>query len=308
MMSARLVAAWDRYWFRPASPWGLIGVRTLVVLNVLWILLSRPDLPELAGWPREFWTAVSRFSAVRYLLIGLPPVIERGLYGLLHVTLVTALVGVAPRVSGFISAALLYHFAPLEAIFWSRLGPYFNGLTFPALALFVLAFATPPRRDAQWSGEFRWPLALLQILFTLHYVGAWFSKLHTAGWAWVSADNIAGMVRWNMVWGVATPLAPAIAASRLACWVIAILTMLLETLFVLVPFSRRAARILVPLAALGHIGIIMVLGIVFLNLPLLLIYLDWDGLDERARERWQDWRGSRATAGAAVRLGSREGP
>jgi hypothetical protein len=301
MTSARLVAAWDRYWFRPASPWGLIGVRTLVVLNVLWILFSRPDLPDLAGWPREFWAAVSHFSALRYLLIGLPPVIERGLYGLLHITLVAALVGVAPRASCFISAALLYHFAPLEAIFWSRLGPYFNGLTFPVLALFALAFAARPRRDTPWSGEFRWPLALLQILFAFHYVGAWFSKLHTAGWAWVSADNIAGMVRWNMVWGVTTPLAPAIAASRLACWAIAILTMLIETLFILVPFSRWAARILVPLAALGHIGIVMVLGIVFLNLPLLLIYFDWDGLDEHARKRWRAWQRCRATADAAVR-------
>jgi hypothetical protein len=303
--SARFTRAWVRFWFRPASPWGLLGVRSLVVLNVLWILLSRPDLPNLAGWPREFWASVNRFTAVRYLLLGLPPAVEHGLYGLLHVALVTALFGVAPRASCFISAALLYHFAPLEAIFWSRLGPYFNGLTFPILALFVLSFAALPRRNAAWSPEYRWPLALLQILFTFHYVAAWFSKLHTAGWSWVSAENIAGMVRWTIAWGVTTPLAPAVSGSPAACWAIAILTMLIETLFVLVPFSRWAARVLVPLAALGHIGIVMVLGIVFLNLPLLLIYLDWDRLDERLRARWASWP-QHGLAGTAV--AGRSGP
>jgi hypothetical protein len=283
MMFGRLAGAWDRFWFRPASPWGALGVRTLVTLNALWILLSRPDLPDLLAWPPEFWAAVGRFTAARYLLVGLPPGVEYGLYALLHVTLVTALVGLAPRASCFVSAVLLYRFAPLEAIFWSRLGPYFNGLTLPILALFVLAFAAVPRRDAEWSGEYRWPLALIQILFTFNYVAAWFSKLHTAGWGWVSADNIAGMVQSSILWGVTSPLAAVVAESRAACWTIAILTMLVETLFVLVPFSRWAARILVPLAALGHIGVVMVLGIVFLNLPLLLIYLDWDRLDTRLR-------------------------
>jgi hypothetical protein len=287
MMLALRPGAWDRFWFRPASPWGLLGVRTLVGLNVLWILLSRPDLPGLVGWPREFWAAVSRFAAVRYFLGGLPLSVEYGLYALLHLTLATTLLGLAPRASCLISAGLLYHFAPLESILWSRLGPYFNGLTFPILALFVLAFAAVPRPHAEWSAEYRWPLALLQIVFTFHYVGAWFSKLHTAGWAWVSADNIAGMVRSSMAWGVTTPFAAVVAESRAACWMIAILTMLIETLFVLVPFSRWAVRILVPLAALGHIGIGMVLSIVFLNLPLLLIYLDWDRLDEHLRARWR---------------------
>jgi hypothetical protein len=304
MMPARLADAWDRFWFRPASPWGLLGVRTLVTLNALWILLSRPDLPELVGWPREIWAAVGRFTAARYLLVGLPIAVESGLYWLLHVTLFTALVGLAPRASCFVSAVLLYRFAPLETILWSRLGPYFNGLTFPIMALFVLAFATVPRRDTGWSGEYRWPLALVQILFAFHYVAAWFSKLHTAGWGWVSADNIAGMVQWNMTWGVTTPLAAMVADSRLACWTIAILTMLVEVLFVLVPFSRWAARILVPLAALGHIGIVLVLGIVFLNLPLLLIYLDWDRVDHSLRARWPAWPGPEVAAWPPGRSGN----
>jgi hypothetical protein len=301
MMRARLAGAWDRFWFRPASPWGLLGARALVTLNALWILLSRPDLPALAAWPREFWAAVDRFTVARYLLVGLPLAGEYALYALLHITLVAALVGVAPRASCFTAAVLLYRFAPLEAIFWSRLGPYFNGLTLPILALFVLAFAAVPRRTADWSTEYRWPLALIQILFTFNYVAAWFSKLHTAGWRWISADNIAGMVHSSMLWGVTSPYAVVVAESRFACWTIGILTMLVETLFVLVPFSRWAARILVPLAALGHIGVVAVLGIVFLNLPLLLIYLDWDRLDTRLRVRWRTWH--RVESGAPLRSG-----
>ena len=288
----QLVRTWDRFWFRPASPLGPLAIRTLVALNALWIVASRPDLPALLGWPSEFWTAVYPSTAVRFLIFGLPLAVEYAMYALLGASLVAALFGLAPRVSCLVSAVLLYHFAPLEGIFWQRLGPYFNGLTLPILALFILGFATVPRRHAAWAGEYRWPLALIQVLFAFNYVAAWFSKLHTAGWGWISADNIAGMIRSAMTWGVITPLAAVVAESRLTCWTIAILTAVVETLFVLVPFSRWAAAILVPLAAVGHIGVTMVLGIVFLNLPLLLIYLDWDRLDERLRARWSRARSS----------------
>jgi hypothetical protein len=303
----RAIGAWDRFWYRPASPFGVLAIRTLVTLNALWIVLSRPDLPGLLAWPREFWAAVSPFTAVRFLFLGMPQPVEYGAYALLNVALVAALFGVAPRASCLLSAVLLYHFAPLEGIFWSRLGPYFNGLTLPILALLILGVAAVPRRDAAWSSEYRWPLALVQILFTFNYVAAWFSKLHTAGWNWVSADNISGMVQSAMTWGVTTPLADVVAGSRLAGWTIAIFTAVVETLFFLVPFSRWAAAILVPLAAVGHVGIVLALGIVFLNLPLLLIYLDWDRLDERLRVRWRVWARRVAASGATVRSGPSRG-
>jgi hypothetical protein len=296
----RITDAWNRFWYRPAAPLGVLALRTLVTLNALWIVLSRPDLPGLLAWPPEFWTAVSSFTDARFLFLGLPLSVEYGAYALLHLALVAALFGLAPRASCLVAAVLLYHFAPLESVFWSRLGPYFNGLTLPLLALFILGVAAVPHRAAEWSGEFRWPLALVQVLFTFNYVAAWFSKLYTAGWGWVSADNIAGMVQSAMTWGVTTPLAEVVARSRAACWTIAILTAVVEALFFLVPFSRWAAAVLVPLAAVGHVGIILVLGIVFLNLPLLLIFLNWDWLDERLRVESRTWTqhaaASRATA------------
>ena len=283
-MIAAFRRAWDGFWYRPERPLGMLAVRTIVAANALWILLSRPSLPELVAWPRAFWRATLPSVNVRYL-VGLPLSVERLLYVLLIVALAASLLGILPRAACLVSAVLLYHFAPLETIFWSRLGPYFNGLTFPLLALLVLGFARVPRGGAPPSPEFRWPLALTQVLFAFNYFSAAFSKLHTAGLAWISGANIQGMAATIGTTWSAPPWAKWVAEQPLLGAAIAIGTMLLELGFILVPFSRVAARLLVPAAAIGHVGIVLAFGIVFLNVPCLLIYLDWDRIDAWIRSR-----------------------
>jgi hypothetical protein len=252
------------------------ALRTIAAANALWILLSRPRLPELVAWPREFWKATLPAVEVRYLFFGLPLAVEWLLYGLLALSLAACLAGVLPRAACLTAGVLLYHFAPLETIFWSRLGPYFNGLTFPLLALLILGFAAVPRRGAGASPEFRWPLALAQVLFSFNYFSAAFSKLHTAGLSWISGSNIQGMAATIGTTWSSPPWARWVAERPVLCSAIAVGTMILEMGFILVPFSRVAARILVPAAAIGHVGITLAFGIVFLNIPCLLIYLDWD--------------------------------
>jgi len=298
---ARLADDWNTFWYRPGSPTGLVAMRTIVVLNALWILLSRPDLPTILEWPREFWSGVDRLTALRHLLVGLPMGVEWSLFVLLHVALGAALFGVLARPACLTAGLLLYHFAPLETILWSRLGPYFQGLTLPTLALLVLAIAPRPRLGSGWSPEYRWPLALVQVLFAFNYVSAAFSKLHTAGWGWISAENIQGMVRSSMAWSVTHPVATdLILGSDLVAWTIAAVTMVVELLFFLVPFSRPLARVFVPLAAAGHLGITLALGIVFLSLPVLALYVDWDAVDEALRHRVAQLR-ARVTGGAGYR-------
>ncbi|HYS52291.1 MAG TPA: hypothetical protein VER58_00840 [Thermoanaerobaculia bacterium] len=282
---SQAISAWDRFWFRPASPLGLIGVRFIVAANALWIILSRPDLPTIVGWPSEFWIRVDRLLATRYFLFGAPVFVERSLYLLLHLALISAMIGVTPRVACLVSGILLYHFAPFENIIWHVMGPYFSGLTLPTLALLILGFAATPKLRGQWSPEFRWPLALIQILLSFNYFFAAISKLHTAGLQWVSAENIRGMAATSLTWETPPPLASSVFSSPAACWSIAIITMVAEVAFILVPFSRTAAAILVPLVFFAHIGIVLVLGIVFLGLPCLLIYLPWDSIDRRIQTR-----------------------
>jgi hypothetical protein len=273
---------WNAAWFRPASPLGLIAVRFIVAANALWIVLSRPDLPSLAAWPAPFWARVDRFLALRYL-IGLPSPLETVLFLVLNAALFCAMFGIVPRIACISAGLLLYHFAPFENIIWHGMGPYFSGLTLPTLALLILGFSEIPRWSSEWSPEWRWPLVLIQVLFSFNYFFAALSKLHTVGWSWVSAENIRAMAATSITWEAPPPLAEWVMARPLACWIIAIATMVAEWLFVIVPFSRIAAIVLVPLAFFAHIGIILVLGIVFLSLPCLLIYLDWDTIDRIVR-------------------------
>lgn len=272
---------WDRVWFRPASPLGPLAARTLLSAQALWILLSRPDLPDLVSWPPEFWRTMDPFLPLRFAIVGLPLPAERALFVVLHGSLAGALLGIAPRLSCGLSALLLYHFAPFEELVAGMPHTCFGGLTLPVLGLFILSFSAAPRwgeRDA--SPEYRWPVVLIQLLFSFSYFFPGLAKLRFAGLGWFTADNIRG---WAILNYPIThpPWALWVASSSVVCWALALATMTLELLFPLVVFSRTAARILVPLALLFHFGILETLRYVFLSAPLLLLFLDWDALHRR---------------------------
>jgi hypothetical protein len=284
-LPARFAERWERFWYRPASPLGPAAARSLVAANALWIVLSRADLPEVVAWPPEFWTSVTWAYRVRYLMSGHLG-LERVLFAVLVLALLAALFGRWHRGSCLLSALLLYRLAPLDNVISSRIGPYFNGLTLPVVALAILAFAPAPRLSAPPSPEYRWPLALVQMHLCFNYVFPGLSKLLVSGLAWMTADNMRGTI---LVFNAFEPpprlLAIAFVRHPLACQALAIATVVVEVLFFLVLFSRRARRVLVPLAAATHVGIVLVLGVMFLNLPLLALFLDWDSLDRRWRAR-----------------------
>lgn len=286
-MTERLRAAWDGFWFRPATPLGLVAARALLSAQALWIVLSRPDLAEVVAWPAEFWTGVGPLRAARYLVFGLPAPVERAMYLALPALLAASLVGLCSRLSCAASALLLYHFAPFEEILIRTPGLHFRGLTLPILGLFVLAMARTPQLRDEPSPEYRWPLALVQLLFSLNYFFAFLGKLHESGPGWFSAENMRQFALFAQSWEVPAPWAAAVAASVPLSAAIAAGTLVVEAGFPLVLFSRTAARILVPLAALGHVGIMRTLGIFFPSLLLLLLYLDWDALARRGARRSQ---------------------
>jgi hypothetical protein len=278
----RLRRPWDRFWFQPLPPISLIAARTIVAANALWILLSLRDLPDIVAWPPEFWASVDGFTKLRFFVGGLPTAAEYGLYALLHLALLAALFGFRPRLACLLSGLLLYHFAPLQEIFIGRIGPFFGGMTLPTLALLLLAVAPTPKSGAGASPEFGWPLRMMQVLLTFNYFFAGYSKLFYSGLSWMTADNIQETVYRIATWGpTPPPLAAFAAAHRALCWAIAIATIPLELLFPLVLFSRTAARVLVPATLIGHLLVVPVFGLFFYNMPLLLLFADWD-----AAARW----------------------
>lgn len=272
---------WEHAWFRPAHPLCLSAARVILCLQALWILASRPDLPDLARWPREFRVLVDPMVEWRFGM-GLPAAVEWALFVLLFAALGLALFGVKPAVSCFAAAGLLYHFAPFEEVLVGLPHTAFGGLTVPVLGLFILSFARPAHGGP--SAENRWPFALIQFLFALGYFLPFLAKLRFSGPGWFTADNLHHYALGN---GTVTgaPLAAALAARPLLCAAAAIGTLLLEALSPLVVLSARLALAFVPAAALFHLGIALTLGYFFPSLPLLLLLLDWDAIGRRLASR-----------------------
>ncbi len=285
-MRSRLIATWDRFWFRPAGPFGLIAARAIVSLNALWIVLSRPDLPGVLGWPPGFWISASRGLASRFLVLGLPLAVERALYGILVLALVAALFGLWPRVACLTAALLLYHFAPFADLFFWLPGPYFRGLTLPLLALLLLSFAEAPRPSAAPSPEWRWPLAAIQVCFAATYLLSGLSKLVSVGPVWATARNFEGLVLGMMFPEVTPPWAHVFVGRTWLCWLGAAAGVFMDFGVPIALFSAKAARWILPAIFLGHLAIVPIFGIFFLALPGLLLFVDWDALVARWRAKW----------------------
>jgi len=291
-MKATIGAAVRRFFFEPEEPANLAMARVLLALTALWIVLSRNDLPSLLEFPRANWGTIPIERRIRFAIL-LPAGVERVLWWLLHLTLVATVAGVATRWMALASGLLLYHFAAFETIFWSG-NPYLRGFTIPALGLLIVAASASggafrPRGDDE-SWEQRWPLALIQLLFVQIYFFAAWAKLVTSGVEWMGAANIQRYVlaldqiftyRNGTFGGNLILASPALATATGVCG------MLLDVLFPLVLFSRRARWILLPLAAFFHLANGIVFHIWFQNAWLLLLFVDWAAAARAGRmQRW----------------------
>jgi hypothetical protein len=271
-----LRALWQRVWFAPAHPLGLLATRVILCAQALWILLSRPDLPDLARWPRAFFRLVPPLLPARFGF-GLPAPVEWALFALTFLALLAALAGLLPRLSCLAAGLLLYHFAPLEEMVAGLPHTAFGGLTLPALGLCVLAFADAPSWRGAPSSEYRWPVALVQLLLACGYLFPTLAKLRFAGPLWFTGENIHYYALGNFT-VTGAPLALALAAQPLLCRAVALGTLALELGAPLVIVSSRFALLFVPAALIFHTGIVLTIGYFFPSLPLLLLLVDWDAL------------------------------
>lgn len=290
-------SAWSAFWYAPVSARRLAATRILLAGTALWMVLSRADLPSLLSFPPELWITVSAERKLRFLML-FPLGVERLLYALLHLTLTGALVGVWPRAACLASGLLLYHFAPFETIIRTP-NPYLRGLTIPTLGLLVLSFsrcgdalalaggrprgAPPPAPSWQYA----WPLRLVQVLFCQIYLFAGYSKLFASGGAWLAAANVRGhLLVLNQAlseapeasWGYALARQPALCAA--VAWA----GLALELAFPLLLVSRAARLVLLPAAFVFHVANSVLFRIFFQNVPLLLLFVDWDRLTAGRRE------------------------
>ena len=276
---------WDKFWFAPGSARNLAGARIVIAAHALWIVLSR-DYGGVSGLPADFWAGVPALDRARYAIVPGHPLVERALTVLAVCALIAVLLGAATRISCLIAALLLYHLAPLETILWTP-SPYERGLEIATLSLVVLAIAPcadvwsvrPRRAVRETTWEYNWPLLLVQLFVAQVYLFSGWSKLFRVGVGWVSAENLR---HWLLLFtqedqiAVFQGLGRWIAGHPLLCSLVAIGSLTLDLTFIVCLVWRRARKVYVPLAAAFHVGIFFTMNIVFLNLPQLLVFVDWD--------------------------------
>jgi hypothetical protein len=288
-------SAWSAFWYGRGSARQLAAARVLLSAVALWMVLSRADLPSVLAFPEELWANVTPERRLRFLML-FPLGVERVLYALLHATLACALLGVWPRAACLASGLLLYHFAPFETIVRTP-NPYLRGLTIPTLGLLVLSFSrcgdalalSGLRSHAAPapSWQYAWPLRLVQVFFCQIYLFAGYSKLFASGFAWLASENVRGhLLVLNQAlseppeasWGYALARHPAL------CGAVGWAGLALELAFPLVLVSRAARLVLLPAAFAFHLANSALFRIFFQNVPLLLLFVDWDRLLPGRRE------------------------
>jgi hypothetical protein len=101
------------------------------------------------------------------------------------------------------------------------------------------------------------------------------------GWKWASASNIRNWMLWcteEEQIRVFHTLGTWIADRPFACWSVGIGTLLFELGLITALFWKWPRRVLVPLVAVFHLGILLAMNLVFLNMPQLLVFADWDAV------------------------------
>ena len=282
---------WEAFWFAPASPVNLAAARIIFSAHALWILASR-DLPAISGVPESFWAGVPAADRWRFLLFPGNAGLESALQIVTAMSLVLAIAGVWPRTACFVSGLLLYHLAPLETIFWTP-NPFERGLTISTLALIALGVSRcgdalcPTRRSRAFSAspEYGWALRLVQLHLCLAYFIAGYSKLYFSGPGWMAWDNLRN---WLLVFSqqdqvrVVVSLGLWIADHPWMCGVIGVSALFLDLGLVLVMFLPRLRAWLISMLLAFHAGILLTMGILFLNIPQLLIFVDWEKAGRRS--------------------------
>jgi hypothetical protein len=287
--------AWDRVFFSPAPALNLAAARILFSLHALWVLLSR-DLPATSALPAEFWVNVRHAELLRFLIFPGHPQVEYALMFAAAASLACAAIGFFPRLACFVSALLLYHLAPLETIYWTP-SPFERGFTIDVLVLFTLsvsrcgdALAIGAASVREWSPDYSWPLRLAQLYLAQTYVFSGYAKLYRVGFSWLDPENLRHwfllfsqqdqLIRTGPFFGAAGIW---IAEHWVLCLVAATYGVVVNLLFLSTVVSSRARWFFVPDAIFFHIMVFFTLSIFWINVPQLLVFVNWHWIAERLR-------------------------
>jgi hypothetical protein len=276
-------AAWyHEFFFAPVDPTGLAICR-IALYSYLLVQVAKNNFTAWASAPGDLWKPI-------VVLSWLPGPIQSPellfvLQWVFAAVLACCAVGIwmrycapAALVLGIVCFGLPQCFGKVD-----------HNFTLPVLALGVLAAANSAdalsltawlrKRRGQAlpadSGEYRWPLALVQTLMCLIFFAAGVAKLRTSGLAWAFSGNLQNILLSSFYTGrpPRTTLGLWLAGHPWLCQAVAGGTLFIEITAPLALFSRRYRWVVVPSLIAMQVGIYLMMGVKFE--PYLVCYLSW---------------------------------
>ena len=128
--------------------------------------------------------------------------------------------------------------------------------------------ARASKKDYADSWYYGWPLVLMGIVTTAAYFLAGYAKLRHGGFSWASGEVLRNYVAMDnlrklLLGDIYSPLAAPTMRFDVLFTVLASASLALELLAPLSLFSRRFARLWVPGMVGFHLGIVLLMAIVF---------------------------------------------
>lgn len=277
-----LIRRWNRFFFTPDSAQNLAVCRILFYGGLLalygsqdfaaWGQLSDVFWMPEKCWPFEYFN-LPLFSPT---VLGLMSVVWKLSLGMSCLGLLTRLSAIASCILGFYLLGLPHCFGDLahgDAAAVLVLGVMAVARSGDALSLDQLI----SNKQAEPSGEYRWPVRTVWIILSTVFFAAGYSKLSLSGLGWAFSDNMSFILAEHQF----PPEHPEALLSwggwmARYSWMaqgMGLATLILETAYPLALFSRLARFIFIPGMLLSVIGFRVLLGPSFF--PLILCHVFW---------------------------------
>jgi hypothetical protein len=279
--------AWlERFYFAPAPPTGLAICRIWLYAFVIYVVLDN-DVRQWASVPTDLWRPILLLRWVPQSIVSIE-VLSAARLALLAAA-GCSLLGFATNVSTRLTLALAIFVFGLTQCF-SKVN---HGLTLVMFALGILALSRcgdALSLDAWWnrrrgrpapaaSGEYRWPIALMQALMMTAFFASAVCKLRNSGLAWVTSDHLLNTLLRNHYTGHGPPtsLGLWLVQFPLLCHVVAALSLWSEFSAPLALYSRWYRWLVVPSLLAMQVGIYLTMGVAFEGFWVCyLFWVDWN--------------------------------
>jgi hypothetical protein len=280
---------WLRFWLDPVAP-SALGCCRALACGAFLLLYWRFDA---TGWTEVspvFWMPTSLFARVG--LLALSPARLGALQILWKAALGLAAVGFRTRASTLMAFILgagllglphnfgkVHHKDAIVVLVLGILAVARCGDAWSVDRLIARARGGAAAAPLAASGEYRWPVRLVQVLVTLVFLGAGVSKLRQSGLEWIFSENLRFLLLERR-----RPLGLWVAQYGWLCQLLAGVTVAVELASPLALFGRAVRRLLIPTLFAMQVGIYLLMGTSFTEFMVAyLFWVPWDRIVDGLR-------------------------